>query len=299
MEEVAIIKPNYNRDKNLLQSFAECIFYPVLLGECGGHLYLLDGYLRYRFGKDRVIFEKICFATMEEMFASIVRVNTAIRELHLIEKAFLISFAVAKSLKVNLASLLRMKVDDEVIWLAQKVAALPDFYLNILQGQKASFKQIEALFYFNDAQLKELEGVFQTCRFSQSNFYAFLSDLHDFLKIHETPLQQVLGVAEVRRILDDDRLSPYQRGENFLSYLAMQLRPHYHQSLARLNRLKAEIVSPGTIEIACNPNFEDEFCRITFKISTPEDVDNIGKMAIEHRENLYKLLGVIHGEDRS
>lgn len=291
-DDIIIIKPNYNRDHGLSASLAKKILYPVLLGEFQGSLYLIDGYLRYR-ASPAANFATVHFDTMEDLFTCAVEVNSAVRELHLLEKAFLIAFAARHKLAVQLSSLFNTKVGEETILQAQKITSLPEFFFPILQNHRISFKQIQSLLHFSREELEHLRQVFEICRFSQNNFYRFLEDLHHFLRSKGQTSEQFLSHPDVREILGQS--SPYEKGENLLKYLFRQLKPVYWESLDKLDQLKKRLRS-ANIEVAYNPNFEDDFYRISFDVSRREDIEKIWQLLHANRENLYRLLEVIHGE---
>lgn len=298
MDILIIIKPNYNRSKKLLESFAHRIFYPVIVGVYREKEYLIDGYLRYRFTNNSTIhLTKIYYNTLEEIILDIISINTSIRELHLIERAFLIVFAVEHGLQVDLTTALGIKVDDEVIAQARRITTLPPSYLHILQEQKVLFKHLGPLFYFDNEQLKELEPILIACQFSQSNFYEFLQNVHHFITAYHTNLYQLFTRQDILTIINDPLHSSHQKGEDLLEYFNHSLKPQYYQSVDKLNRWKIQLKSQADIELIYNPNFEDDYYKLSFTIANQQDIDLIEKIVEVNRKNFMKILEIIHGED--
>jgi hypothetical protein len=245
----------------------------------------VDGYLRYEFAKKTGIEIQILekkFASLEEIFIACVSLNTSLRELHLLEKAHLIVFATQNKLILDMSALLKNKVQEHEIACAKQIFSLPLFYFSLIQSQKLSFEQVSILLDFSQEELALLEPIFTQCRFSQSNFYLLLQYIRHFIETKSIPLQNALQSAEVLSILQDS--SPYEKGENLLQYFLLQIKPLYSLKLLQFRQLK-----PNNLDIEFNPNFEDDFYKISFKIKKPEDVEKAKQQLEMQEKNLKKI----------
>lgn len=299
MDDIVIIKPNYSLNQSLQRSFAQAIYYPILIGECGHKYYLLDGYLRYQFAKQHQLrpqFSVITFTDLQELLHSIIVVNTAIRELHLLEKAYLLDFAANNQLPTNWHSLLKMKINEEIVCQAQKLIAIPVAYFDILQRYKLSFSKIAPLLYFDNQELLQLLPFFENCRFSQSNFVIFLEALQHFTRIHAVEVEQLLMNPTVSDIVYGG-LSPCAKGERLIRFFLVKTKPLYYRSLDKINVVKARLQAQSPIEIDFNPNFENNFYRLILKIARHNDILDARQAIADYDHELTTILEIMHGED--
>jgi len=107
-------------------------------------------------------------------------------------------------------------------------------------------------------------------RLSASLQRKVLALLEDLSAIAEAQLNAPLDHPEVLAILDDSRLSPYQKGEKLHEALYRLRNPRLSQATDRFLAQKKKLGLPGSIQITCHPFFETADLRVEFNASSVE-----------------------------
>jgi hypothetical protein len=104
-------------------------------------------------------------------------------------------------------------------------------------------------------------------RLSASSQRKVLGLLEDLSAIAGSPLDAPLDNAEVSAILDDMRLSPFQKGEAVYEILYRHRNPRLSQALERFHAQKALLGLPGSIRLTPHPFFETADLHVEFDAS--------------------------------
>jgi hypothetical protein len=107
-------------------------------------------------------------------------------------------------------------------------------------------------------------------RLSASLQKKVLELLEDLSALFDCPLAGPLDNPEVIAVLDDSRLSPFQKGEKLHAILFRLRNPRLSQSLERFAARKKRLGLPGSIRISPHPFFETSNLRVEFDAGNTE-----------------------------
>ncbi len=135
-------------------------------------------------------------------------------------------------------------------------------------------------------------------RLSASLQRKVLALLEDLSAIAEAQLDAPLDHPEVLAILDDSRLSPYQKGEKLHEALYRLRNPRLSQATDRFLAQKKKLGLPGSIQITSHPFFETADLRVEFSASSVERFRE--QAALLHRAaQLPELKGMFQLDPRN
>ncbi len=117
-----------------------------------------------------------------------------------------------------------------------------------------------------------IAALMTSIRLSASLQRKVLALLEDLSAIAEAQLDAPLAHPGVLAVLDDSRLSPYQKGEKLHEVLYRLRNPRLSQATDRFLAQKRKLGLPGSIQITSNPFFETADLRVEFSASSVERV---------------------------
>jgi hypothetical protein len=131
-------------------------------------------------------------------------------------------------------------------------------------------------------------------RLSASLQRKFLGLLQDLAAASGERLDVPVRSPEVLDILDDSRLSPFQRGEKVYQVLYHLRNPRLSQALAQFRAKKKSLRLPGAIRISAHPFFEEPGLRVEFDAPDVERFRDLASALEEaaHQPDLRELFDV-------
>jgi hypothetical protein len=139
-----------------------------------------------------------------------------------------------------------------------------------LAEDRLTFASIEILVKTPYPVQNSLSALMTNVRLSASLQKKVLSLLEDLAAITDTELDAPLQSPEVLTILDDSRLSPFQKGEKLHEVLYRLRNPGLSLALERFLAQKKLLGLPGSIRITPHPFFETTDLRVEFQASNIE-----------------------------
>jgi hypothetical protein len=91
--------------------------------------------------------------------------------------------------------------------------------------------------------------------------------LEDLAALAESQWNALLSAPEVAAVLDDSRLSPFQKGEMFYEILYRLIHPRLSQARERFHAKKKLLALPGSIRLTPHPFFETADLHVEFDAS--------------------------------
>jgi hypothetical protein len=110
--------------------------------------------------------------------------------------------------------------------------------------------------------------VMNTIQLSSSMQKKVFSILEELSAMSDSELDAPLKNAEVLSVLDDSRLSPFQKGEKLYEILYRIRFPRLSETEARFNFARERLRLPGSIRIRPHPFFETADLHVEFEAST-------------------------------
>jgi hypothetical protein len=105
---------------------------------------------------------------------------------------------------------------------------------------------------------------------SASSQRKVLGLLEDLSAVADVQLHAPLDLPEVSAILNDSRLSPFQKGDRLYEILYRLRNPRLSQALERFNAQKKLLGLPGSIRLTPHPFFETADVHVEFDASNKE-----------------------------
>jgi hypothetical protein len=125
-----------------------------------------------------------------------------------------------------------------------------------LADGRLTLSSMETLSKTPDAVQDAFASLMTCIRLSASSQRKFLGLLEDLAAITESPLNAPLDNPEVSAILDNARLSPFQKGERLNDVLYRHRNPKLSQAWERFHAKKKLLGLPGSIRLVPHPFFE-------------------------------------------
>ena len=113
-------------------------------------------------------------------------------------------------------------------------------------------------------------GLLTRARLSASLQRQFLDLVTDLSAIRECQPDELLSHSEIRAVLDDAALSPFQRGEAVFRILYRQRNPRLTSAEDRFESGKSRLGLPGFVRLSPDPFFESPRIRVEFEASSAE-----------------------------
>ena len=107
-------------------------------------------------------------------------------------------------------------------------------------------------------------------RLSASSQKKVLGLLEDLSSMADACLDAPLENHDVKVILDDPRLSPFQKGDKLYEVLYRLRNPNVSRALERFQSQKKLLGLPGSIRLSPHPFFETADLHVEFEASTPQ-----------------------------
>jgi hypothetical protein len=115
-----------------------------------------------------------------------------------------------------------------------------------------------------------LAGVFEKARWSASLQRRFLDLVAELAAVEGCAEMEVFVDPRLPAILDDTRLTPYQRGEQLCAALYQRKNPRLSSTERRFREEREKLALPGDIRLTPDPFFETRCLRVEFEASTSE-----------------------------
>lgn len=112
--------------------------------------------------------------------------------------------------------------------------------------------------------------IFGRIRLSASLQREVLDLAEDYAAKTGTSLAEVLRQPEVLAIVEDEVLSPFQKGEEIRSLLYCRRNPRISRARAQFNAERAALGLPGTVRVSADPFFESPRLRVEFDVSSAQ-----------------------------
>ena len=111
-------------------------------------------------------------------------------------------------------------------------------------------------------------ALMNSMRLSASSQKKMLELLDDIVGINGTTFTEPLYLPEVRELLQDTKLTPFQKGEKLYGVLYRLRYPRLTKALARFDTQRQQLKLPGEIHLSPHPYFETADMRIDFSAAT-------------------------------
>jgi hypothetical protein len=136
-----------------------------------------------------------------------------------------------------------------------------------LADSRLTLSSVETLSKTPDATQDAFASLMARIRLSASSQRKFLGLLEDLTAIAESPLNAPLDNPEVSIILDDERLSLFQKGDGLFEVLYRLRNPRLSQAWERFYAKKKQFGLPGSIRLTPHPFFETADLHVEFDAS--------------------------------
>ncbi len=128
----------------------------------------------------------------------------------------------------------------------------------------SSVDRVAAMSYPTQGRIAELMG---RIRLSASLQRKVLSFLEELSTMAGAPIDAPLDDPAAKSILDDSRLSPFQKGEKLYGILYRMKYPQLSNALNRFETDRKQLALPGSVRIVPHPFFETADLRVEFQVS--------------------------------
>lgn len=152
---------------------------------------------------------------------------------------------------------------------------------NCLKDGRLTLSSIEAVAEMPYPVRESISALMGKIRLSASLQKKLLGLLDDLAGAAGKPLSAPLESSEVSEILNDSRLSPFQRGEKVYEVLYRLRYPRFSAALDRFDAQKKLLCLPGSIRITAHPFFEQPGLHVEFDAP---DVERFRYLAAALRE---------------
>jgi ParB family transcriptional regulator, chromosome partitioning protein len=143
----------------------------------------------------------------------------------------------------------------------------PGLRLCLADG-RLTLSSIEMLSKTPDAVQDAFASLMARIRLSASSQRKFLGLLEDLAAMTETQLYAPLDNPEASGILDDARLSPFQKGDRLYEILYRRINPRLSRAWERFDVKKKRLCLPGSVRLTPHPFFETSDLHVEFDAST-------------------------------
>lgn len=122
---------------------------------------------------------------------------------------------------------------------------------------------------FREAQHK-FASLLARVRLSASRQREMLDLAEELASITDTALGEVFERAEIHAILEDSRLTPFQKGEQIYELLYRWRNPRLSRAEERFQVEKQQLGLPGAVRISPDPHFETNRLRVEFEVASAQ-----------------------------
>jgi hypothetical protein len=136
-----------------------------------------------------------------------------------------------------------------------------------LADGRLTLSSVETLSKTPDSAQDAFASLMTQIRLSASSQKKVLELLEDLAAMAESRLDAPLDVPEASAILNDSRLSPFQKGEMLYEVLYRLRNPRLSQARERFQTKKKRLGLPGSIQLTPHPFFETAELHVEFKAS--------------------------------
>ena len=148
-------------------------------------------------------------------------------------------------------------------------AAHPGLKRCLTEGQ-LTLSSVDALAQMLDSVQDKIASLMTRIRLSASMQRKFLALLEDLSAIESARFEAPLDRTEMLEILDDSKLSPFQKGETLCEVLYRLRNPMLSQALECFQSQKARLGLPGSIRVAPHPYFEEPDLHVEFNAANSQ-----------------------------
>jgi len=152
---------------------------------------------------------------------------------------------------------------------------------NCLKDGRLTQSSIEAIAEMPYSVQESIAILVGKARLSASLQKKLLGLLDDLAGAAGNPISAPLDGPEVSDIMNDPRLSPFQRGEKIYEFLYRLRYPRFSAALDRFDAQKKLLCLPGSIRIAAHPFFEQPGLHVEFDAP---DIERFRHLASALRE---------------
>jgi ParB family transcriptional regulator, chromosome partitioning protein len=136
-----------------------------------------------------------------------------------------------------------------------------------LEDGRLTLSSVETLSKTPDPVQDVFASLMARIRLSASSQRKVLGLLEDLAAMAESQVDAPLDTPEVSAILDDSRLSPFQKGEMLYEVLYRLKNPRLSQAWERFHAKKKLLGLPGSIRLTPQPFFETTDLHVEFDVS--------------------------------
>lgn len=130
---------------------------------------------------------------------------------------------------------------------------------------RLTLASVEAVSEMPATVQNRIASLMEKIRLSASLQRKFLGLLQDLAAVSGDELDVPVRSPEVLEIIEDSRLSPFQRGEKVYQFLYNLRNPKLSQALAQFLAKRRSLRLPGSIRISAHPFFEEPGVRVEFE----------------------------------
>lgn len=284
-------------DVKSLQSSVQMlgVLQPPCLYKKGSDFFVLDGYHRIQFAKQRNYTSLACHvisadeSTFSDVFLHYLELNRWSRSFNIVEKAFILKKAheVFQNQGIPKAfwSIVDIPQKIHMIQSYKNLLKLPRFILKYLVNNNMSIKAAIGFLNFPKEEAEKLATQLFVYPLNQNKLIEILDILHD-LKKHEERSAVVI-LSEVLEGLAE--INPQQRERALRECLKERRNPHYQKRMASFQSKVKKIPLDAETSLSPAPFFEEDYIEVRSKISSKDDIQKLIS-ALKHRgwEDLFK-----------
>lgn len=304
LKKLATVKPLFDlrffSDVKPLQSSVQIfgVLKPPYLYRAKDDIFVVDGYYRLKFAKQKGYSQIGCYFSEEDdissdqLFLRYIELNRWSRNFNLVEKALLIKKAhqvfQGKAIPKAFWSMVDVPQKIHVIQNYKNLLKLPEFILKYMVNNNLSLKTGLSFLKFSKEEAEKLATQLFVYPLNQNKLIEILELLYDLKKREERSAVEILG--DVLQRLSGEIRSPHQKEQYLREELKRRKNPHYEQQMASFQQKVKRIPLHPEISLNPAPFFEDDYVEVRTKIYTQEDIQKLIH-ALNHQgwEDLLKL----------